>query len=220
MIMNRRNFCTDLSTFLGFSIHDSYARANNNPRCGVKDVMGSIFEKKSKWGKNHLTYYIHGRDHGDLPRTVWDNEFRLAFDAWSEITPLVFEETIRQRQADIVISVGRRWKESFGVRGGVLAWAEMPSSNDYDGVLWTKFDLAEKWVLPEDWIHGAVLRSVAAHEIGHLLGLDHSNDEDALMYPYINNALKPRDDDITKIQKLYGPLATIAERHLYNYQDA
>ena len=45
---------------------------------------------------------------------------------------------------------------------------------------------------------------MAAHEIGHLLGLDHSEDENALMFPYINNALKPREDDIIKIQQLYG----------------
>ena len=86
----------------------------------------------------------------------------------------------------------------------MLAWAEMPSNNDYNGTLLTKFDLAERWVLPEDWIYGTVLRTVAAHEIGHLLGLDHSNDEEALMYPYINDALKPREDDIGKIQELYG----------------
>ena len=65
------------------------------------------------------------------------------------------------------------------------------------------FDLAEYWVVP-DGDSGIILRSVACHEIGHLLGLDHSNDKNALMYPYINDALKPRDDDIIKIQKLYS----------------
>ena len=172
--MHRRNFCNaGLAAMCGVSVSTSsdaaglFSSLRRKPRCGVRnaDVLGN----KSKWGKNKLKYYILGRDHGDLPRQVCDNEFRLAFDAWSEITPLVFEQGIRQRQADIVISVGRRLKESFGVRGGVLAWAEMPSNNHYNGTLLTKFDLAERWVLPEDWIYGTVLRTVAAHEIGHLL---------------------------------------------------
>ena len=208
-MMHRRSFCNaGLAAMCGVSVCTSsdaaglFSSLRRKPRCGVRnaDVLGN----KSKWGKNNLRYYILGRDHRDLPRQVWDQEFRLAFDSWSDIIPVTFERTIRQRHADIIISVGNRLKESFGVKGGVLAWAEMPSNNHYNGTLLTKFDLAERWVLPEDWIYGTVLRTVAAHEIGHLLGLDHSNDEEALMYPYINNALKPREDDIGKIQELYG----------------
>ena len=50
------------------------------------------------------------------------------------------------------------------------------------------------------------LESVATHEIGHLLGLGHSNDKKASMYPYINlGEIKGlNSDDIRGIKDLYG----------------
>lgn len=55
--------------------------------------------------------------------------------------------------------------------------------------------------------------SVAAHEIGHVLGLEHSNDYKSLMAPFyqeplddLGNYKEPelREDDIKRIQALYG----------------
>ena len=195
-----------LAGMLGLTINSNTFgedTGEGKPRCGVKGFPNAAKFFKDKWGKNHLTYYMDSRDSNDMTAEVWDGEFKLAFDAWSEITPLTFEKADSGSNVDILIGVSRRRRSSFGRSGGVLAWAQMPNGRNYDGQLWTMFDLAEYWVVPEG-DSGIILRSVACHEIGHLLGLDHSNDKNALMYPYINDALKPRDDDIIKIQKLYG----------------
>uniref|UniRef100_A0AAY4BE52 Matrix metalloproteinase-9 n=1 Tax=Denticeps clupeoides TaxID=299321 RepID=A0AAY4BE52_9TELE len=77
-----------------------------------------------------------------------------------------------------------------------------------DGKLWCattgNFDRDQKWGFCPD--KGYSLFLVAAHEFGHALGLDHSNVQDALMYPmykYVKD-FSLHQDDIAGIQHLYG----------------
>lgn len=51
------------------------------------------------------------------------------------------------------------------------------------------------------------LFSVTVHELGHSLGLMHSNIPDAIMFPYYrgySKSIKLHSDDIVAIRKLYG----------------
>ena len=50
------------------------------------------------------------------------------------------------------------------------------------------------------------LESVALHEIGHALGLAHSTDVNAVMYPYYNGVQQsPDTDDVNGVQSIWGP---------------
>ena len=67
------------------------------------------------------------------------------------------------------------------------------------------FDDDEKWTLESNI--GVNLLQTAAHEIGHSLGLDHSRNEDSIMfakYRGYRQALKLHEDDIQGVQDLYG----------------
>ena len=55
---------------------------------------------------------------------------------------------------------------------------------------------------------------MAAHEIGHSLGLKHSKDHQALMAPFYQvytGVIQLRDDDIKGLQHLYGMVDLIDE---------
>ena len=206
MNLIRRNFLLlSLGAFVSQNTMASIIKPKPFCRCGLSTLYSrkaKSLKRPNKWGKNELTYYMMARDH-DLKEDVWDEQFRLAFDSWSKVCPLTFTE-IETPNSDIIIGVGNRRKQNFGKTGGVLAWAQLPYSPNFNGQLSTMYDMAENWITPNSTEYGTILQSVAAHEIGHLLGLDHSNDSSALMYPYINNALGPQETDIKNIQNLYG----------------
>ena len=179
-------------------------RRNGSFQCGVEAPMNNALGSKQKWDREHFRCYVAGRDTAELTETQWDGELKLAFDSWSEVTPLTFEQVDRASEVDIIISVGQRRREGFGRSGGVLAWAQLPPTKNFDGTLLSKFDVAENWALPGSGDAGIVFRSVAAHEIGHLLGLPHSTDPDSLMWQYLSSAVAPKLDDVKKNQRLYG----------------
>ena len=63
---------------------------------------------------------------------------------------------------------------------------------------------------------GTPLLCVAIHEIGHSLGVRHSDDEGAIMWPWAGECTEDTSlgqDDIDAIQHLYGELLSL---YLYN----
>ncbi|MCJ8742228.1 hypothetical protein PDJAM_G00079640 [Pangasius djambal] len=176
------------------------------PRCGVVDVGEySTFGGDSKWQKTQLTYRIENYT-PDMSVAEVDNAIERALQVWARVTPLRFTR-IYSGVADIMISFGRgSHGDSYPFDGpsGTLAHAFAPSSGIGGDA---HFDEDESFTFTSS--SGFVLFLVAAHEFGHSLGLSHSSDPGALMYPTYTyrdpNTFVLPADDVSGIQSLYGP---------------
>lgn len=172
----------------------------NQPRCGCLDVQrqGAL---EARWRKMELTYTVQNYVQF-LSISEQDDILEQAFQDWENVSPLKITRVISGSRADIVISTGRGRNDGFDGPSGTLAWAYLPNGNDQP--LLMRFDLDEKWV--KEGGSGILLRNVACHEFGHLLGLDHSRQPKALMAPFYSPAVVTPQlvDDIPRIQSLYG----------------
>ena len=173
---------------------------------GAKQEGSAIanYHAISKWANTDISYYfINGTD--QLPGDTEQQVITQAFALWAAQAPLTFTQVGDQGQADIVIgwATGDHGDgDPFDGPGDVLAHSSFPNPYD-DRQVFLHFDDDEHWV---DSNTGDMdLLTVAAHEIGHTLGLDHSDDPNALMYPSYGGPHRSLGaDDIAGIQDLYG----------------
>uniref|UniRef100_A0A8C0JEG1 interstitial collagenase n=1 Tax=Chelonoidis abingdonii TaxID=106734 RepID=A0A8C0JEG1_CHEAB len=174
------------------------------PRCGVPDIGQYVLtDGNPKWERKNLTYRIENYTPDMNPADV-DKAIQKALKVWSDVSPLTFKR-IYDGNADIMMSfeIGdHRDNSPFDGPDGLLAHAFQPG-NGLGGDV--HFDEAEYWTKGSN---GYNLFFVAAHELGHSLGLSHSTDPGALMYPTYSytdpNEFRLPQDDINGIQKIYG----------------
>ncbi|KAJ8394692.1 hypothetical protein AAFF_G00042920 [Aldrovandia affinis] len=170
-------------------------------RCGLSDV--ETFGDMVKWKNKYLTYRIANHNpamRSSQVRRAFKNAWRL----WSNFTPLRFLER-RGKEADIMIAFktgDHKDNFAFDGNGGVLAHAFQPGNGIGGDV---HFDEEESWTVNSSGIN---LFAVAAHEFGHALGLSHTPDPGAVMYPAYNfvklDEFGLSHNDVENVQKMYG----------------
>ncbi|OWF46684.1 matrix metalloproteinase-19-like [Mizuhopecten yessoensis] len=198
------------------NIDDQTILKMRQPRCGVSDNSApgepqnlerplEFNAPGNKWRKHSVTWNVINPT-GQLSEGIQKLAIRNAFEYWSDVSPLQFQETNGKSDIEIKFANGFHGDgrgNAFDGRGGVLAHAFFPGNGYLDGD--THFDDGERWVYHSN--SGTELETVAAHEFGHALGLGHSSNPSALMAPYYRGyipGLRLHNDDVRGVQSLYG----------------
>lgn len=168
-------------------------------------------------GSANLTYYFANNTTKMNPETACQS-VRDQMAKWAAVAALTFTETTQAGQ-DMGIDVG--WYTGahgdgadFDGPGGVLAHGFFPNDINPEPIAGDlHFDEDENWTIGPS---GMDIEYVGLHELGHSLGMDHSDDTDAVMYPFYDGTQTAvlKADDIAGIRTLYGapmPLGELAE---------
>jgi len=142
----------------------------------------------------------------------FEAELIAAFDAWSAVANLTFIQVVDSGLPFNAPGAGgdiRIGGHAFDGVGGTLAHGYFPPTNGSSAAGDIHFDIGDSWGLglvgP-----GFSIRQVAAHEIGHAIGLAHTSVAGSLMNPtYSESFFGPQADDIAGAVHLYGaPIST------------
>jgi len=222
--------------FAGLSITGKLDKATREkmqqPRCGNPDItpvsnatilslvdpgVAEFVATGGRWPTRNLRYAFQETG-ADLPAPEVRQAIHQAFSTWAGWTGLSFREVPMASGPEIIIRfVAGNHGDNFPFDGvsGILAHAFFPpvppnSPQPIQGD--THFDEAETWTINVPTGAGQIdLTTVAIHEFGHALGLNHSSVVGSVMEPFYAGPRRVlHGDDIAGIISIYGGY-TIAE---------
>lgn len=160
-------------------------------------------------GTANLTYYV-GSVPSSMSRAAVEAAIETALNAWSQVAGVRFTKTNVPSQ---IRSLDFNFQQIDGA-GGTLAQAYLPADVNSSRLAGdVTFDISEKWEVGNSLGNSAFdLVEVAVHEIGHALGLEHSETTLSVMQARVGPDeyfTQLSSDDKAAILALYAPASTL-----------
>ncbi|KAK0401021.1 hypothetical protein QR680_015556 [Steinernema hermaphroditum] len=197
------------------TIDEETKRVMSAPRCGVPDPTKVERNRRTaaynyKWLKKRLTYWIKNNPASMTNTNEVHREIAKAFKVWQEVADISFKEKKSADGRDVDMSISfelRQHGDDKPFDEQILAHAFWLALIPPYAVVHFNYDQEFK-SNPRDQTEFSLL-SVAIHQIGHAIGLHHSNKKDSVMFPLsIHTTTNLSTNDIASVQALYGPISS------------
>ncbi|KAF3931024.1 Stromelysin-1 [Dactylellina cionopaga] len=191
--------------------------------CGIydeKNPQHNAAVHKRQYGDQRWPggYTFQYRVEGVLPGSdvqTMEAAFERAFSKWAQYVPYKFQKA-SGNDANLTISVTPGYDQFFQSNPSTQAYSNIgPAGRNGQSYVRFKGPAFRQWT-PE------AIHTLFLHEFGHVLGLQHSQNQNAIMYPFISNMFSERQltpDDTSRIQSIVAGLgAPTGGNNNYNNQ--
>jgi hypothetical protein len=132
--------------------------------------------------------------------TTFQAEITASLSAWENVADIRFIAEPDSSNTDIRFG----WR-NIDDKGGVLGQTTIPGRGGLDNVV-VALDFDETWFVSGNAPIGAIdFSATVTHEIGHAIGIDHSESSQALMHAaYSTSIFDIQEDDVNAAVTIYG----------------